>query len=581
MAVSTFTDEQVKDMSKAQKASLNIKKSGSTNEYQTSSSSAGKFGGVAKDTTKGKADTPTEVGAVSSFDGQKYLTQLQGIQNQLSGFEQQMLDRQGDPAGTNASFLDQDQSTRGGRGTVDSPLTEVQIDDLERQGITPGDEVPGKGPLSPLGTVPQASVTVIDPETEATQTFEGDPDTVAQQVADAEANGMQVAESSETGITATEDPEITRLTQERDDAISEVESLQRDLSDLVITDEELRGQIRSINKTWNSRKDEMRDITKRQIGKINTMGMRNNMRYTGGGGGVWGALISESERQGVLAIADLDGQQQSKVMEAKAAAREFNYAIYSDLIDDAQALQREKSNELAKLKEAQQEKEEELAQKKRTVEVESRVSQLVLGDEEAGIDSITDPNLIYQMLNVGADGKVTGDYTMDEITAAMMVQEPDDVFKDFPADLAYFEWLKSIDDPSVRGMTPFQYLQAVGNARRGPVTAGGGGKTTVEERKMNAISELSSYMSVNAVFPGTNQPIVGQDDGYIGADGWRYLSEQVAPELGVNREEFLSNFANRINPDHINNEDLSKYNLTPVDIQQVMGYSAGQVTYKE
>ncbi len=87
-------------------------------------------------------------------------------------------------------------------------------------------------------------------------------------------------------------------------------------------------------------------------------------------------------------------------------------------------------------------------------------------------------------------------------------------------------------------------------------------------------------MSYEAILPD-GRPVVGRDDGYIGADGWRYLSEQVAPDLGVEREEFISNFLNRINPDHHNNEDLKKYNLTPIDIQQALGYSKGKLTYGE
>lgn len=553
-------------------------------EYTRKSGETGyiKVGSKADQRRGGGNDVPQPVGAISSFDGEKYLKQLQGIEKQISGFQQQLKDQQTQRPGV----TDVDQTKRTGAGTMESPLTNIQVSDLEKQGYTEGDVVPGSGKLTPLGTFadrPKSTATVINPETEQTETFEGDPDKVAQQVADAQGRGMEIVESSQTGMTADQNPEITRLTQAHDDAIKEVESLQRDLSNLIITDDELRMQIRAINATWNNRKDEMRDITERQIGKINTMGMRRGMRYTGGGGGVWGALVSEAERQGVLAIASLDAQQQSKVMEAKAAAREFNYTIYSDLIEDAQEIEREKAKALADLKEQQRLKEEELAQQKRTMEVESAVSQLVLGDEANGIDGITDPNLIFQMLNMDAQGNLTGDYTFAEIKAAMNVAEPDDIFKDFPADLAYFEYLKSIGDPSVEGMTPFQYLAATSAAQRAPAS---GRAPTADERKMNAVAEISSYLSPwdtveNAVkFPGTNRPIVGED-GYVGADGWRFLSEQVAPQLGVQREEFISNFSNFINPDHLNNEDLRKYNLTPIDIQQIRGYSKGAMDYSD
>lgn len=45
-----------------------------------------------------------------------------------------------------------DQTKRTGAGTEDNPLTDIQIEDLAKRGITEGDEVAGKGILTPKGT---------------------------------------------------------------------------------------------------------------------------------------------------------------------------------------------------------------------------------------------------------------------------------------------------------------------------------------------------------------------------------------------------------------------------------------------
>lgn len=47
-----------------------------------------------------------------------------------------------------------DQNQRTGAGTIDNPLTNIQVNDLSARGINEGDVVPGKGVLSPLGTFP-------------------------------------------------------------------------------------------------------------------------------------------------------------------------------------------------------------------------------------------------------------------------------------------------------------------------------------------------------------------------------------------------------------------------------------------
>jgi len=55
------------------------------------------------------------------------------------------------------SYIPRDETQRTGAGTMDNPLTDIQVQDLANQGITEGDVVPGKGTLSPLGTFPNTT----------------------------------------------------------------------------------------------------------------------------------------------------------------------------------------------------------------------------------------------------------------------------------------------------------------------------------------------------------------------------------------------------------------------------------------
>lgn len=457
-----------------------------------------------------------------------------------------------------------------GLGTKDSPLSDTQISDLEKQGIMEGDTVPGKGRLHPGGywvndipppkdTAPSPTATYIDPNTGATTTTTGASAGSEEEKKKMAEKGMSLSESTTTAEDMT-DPEIKKAEDEYTALTKEINTYKNKLLDLIISDSDLKADIKGITSAYDARIAEMRNITDRQIQSVKTLGYRMGMQFTGGMGGVFGGIISNAEQEGLLKIADIEGMKQSKILEAKAAARENNYKIYASLMDDARSLSTQKAAALADLKKAQKEQDQKIAAYKAETTRDGIIS-------EAYGNGITDPaSLAY-----------TTGYTLEEVDKALKILNPPDALKGLDGDYQTFAYLQKIGDPAVKGMVWTDYARMMANLK---ATESGANKTTAEERKMNAISELSAYMTPEGVLPNGN-PVMGQGAGgakdvYIGADGWKFLSEQVAPEMGVSRKDFIDEFVSRINPDHLNPTDARAYGLTPDEAAYVSGVGQGK-----
>jgi hypothetical protein len=328
---------------------------------------------------------------------------------------------------------------------------------------------------------PQVTAQTVNADTDQGRSYSGTKEEVDAKIEADKAEGFEVAEYSETGVTKQEDPEITRLKEEANAQIQELLDMKDKLQDLYITDKELRGEVRAIGKIWDARIKEMEDITRRQVASTRTTGIRHGAQFTGGIGGAmgFGGLIGAVEREGIRKIGELEAQKQSAILEAKNAARNFNYKLYSELIDVADTLSQRKAKELADLKKAQAEKDAEIADKKRNMIIESAV---VLAVEE-GFDSVSD---VYNALNYDESGKFTGGYSLKEIEAAMKIANPAKDMSELDGELAEFEYLKSINDPSVEGLNYIQFRRAVYNATH----SSGGGTTGDLSDKYLTVEQL-------------------------------------------------------------------------------------------
>lgn len=294
----------------------------------------------------------------------------------------------------------------------------------------------------------------------------------------------------------------------------------------------------------------------RNNASLNTQLMRQGSRYVVG---TTQGIISEAERQGVVQIGELEAQKQSMILEAEAAARDYNYDVYVKLMDEANAMQDAKITALADLRAAQQAQEQAINAAQRKLTIEDAVTRLV-GD---GIT--TDINAVYDLVNRDEAGNLVGNFTLDEIQAAMKVAQPDmSALEGLDQDYRTFAYLQSIGDPAVEGLTYDQYLRMIGNAKRAPTSSGGG---TAEERKMSLVSQYAARLVPGQQMPQSmwddpNKPeyLIGPD-GYLAPKAFNWAINS-AQQDGMTRGDFFDNFGYMINPQQSANPEWEQYSLS-------------------
>lgn len=514
-------------------------------------------------TANPKNSEVTEPGVISSTQGESTLKQYQTLETGL-----------GD----------------GGLGTKESPLNQTQIKSLGEQGYTVGSEVPGRGKLNADGyfeqpvsagtgagagagtTEPEKSFTYINADG-STQTTTGPNAGSAEEQKKMKEQGYTVSEST-APAESTDSPEVVKLKEDLQNQEKEISAYKSRLVDLIITDSELKADIRGITKAYDARIAEMRDINSRQIQSVKTLGYRMGAQFTGGFGGVWGGIISDAERQGLLKIADIEGEKQSKILEAKAAARESNYKIYASLMEDAREIQKQKTTALADLVKAQKEQDAEIAKRTKQIAIDSSIAELYA-------DGTTSPEALLKALNQDSSGNFKANVTAGEVEAALKVLTPPDEFKGMDPDLPTLEWMKA-NGQLPKEMNLVQYKAMLKNLE---AKASGATEAQIkagkEAKQQNAAAQATSlltgidpktgdrYQIPGITIDGQPQYFVGPD-GYVGAPGLRFILNR-AQTGGVDRTELLSDIAWSINPDHLNKGDLLRYGITPEEIVKITG----------
>ena len=221
-------------------------------------------------------------------------------------------------------------------------------------------------------------ITFINPETDQQQVLKGEaisPDAV-QQIED---KGFVQSESTLTQPIET-NPEVQRAQRELKNAQKQTNSFLKGLESSLVSDRELRGELSSIAKLYDQRIDQAQDITDRGVAATRTLGIRTGSRFTGGTGGIIGGIISERELQGLRTMTALEAEKQVALSNAKRAAKQQNYTVYTKLINEAQSIQDKKVDALSELKEAQIEQQDLINEQARLAEVQGAiVDQIDLG----------------------------------------------------------------------------------------------------------------------------------------------------------------------------------------------------------
>lgn len=254
-------------------------------------------------------------------------------------------------------------------------------------------------------------VTYYNEKTGQEQTLRGEAITAANKQA-LEQSGYTIA-SADTSTDTTETPEITALKTQVTTGQTAIDGFMKKLEASLVTDKELRGDIRTISQGYAARMDEARQITEQRKQTIQTLGARTGARYTGGMGGVLGSIISEEERQGLMRITEIENSKQEAIRNAKTEARNYNYNAYTKLMAQADKYQEQKVAELTALKAAQAEQDKVIAEEKKQSEYDA-----LIGEQLAA--GVTDPVELFK--NLG--GKVPFDM-IGQVTK-LMPKGPED-----------------------------------------------------------------------------------------------------------------------------------------------------------
>lgn len=130
--------------------------------------------------------------------------------------------------------------------------------------------------------------------------------------------------------------EAEDLQIQTNNAKTEVAQAVEELKSFRISDSDVQEEINAIQGQYNARVAQMQEITRRRVQSIETLGARLGSRWTGGEGGVWGGVIAEEERAGLMRIAELEAEKNSQIAAAKKAQREQNWKVYVAQVEMAQ-----------------------------------------------------------------------------------------------------------------------------------------------------------------------------------------------------------------------------------------------------
>lgn len=266
----------------------------------------------------------------------------------------------------------------------------------------------------PFATKPepktQESVTFINPQTE--QTIKK-VNATQQDVSSMKQQGFEVAEADTSKpIELDQDPQVAKLQLEVEAGKKELDTARNELRGSLITDKELRRQTHTIEAAWDARIRDMEEVNNRREAAMKTLGVRLGSRWTGGSGGMFGGIVAAEEREGIRRIAELEAQKQTQITEAQTAAQNKNWQVYAKMIDLAQDSYNKKAEQLVKLQEAAEKKNEEVRKQREQVELDLSVAGLIQ-------ENITDPMEILQRINYDDRGNLVGSYDLKRVSESV------------------------------------------------------------------------------------------------------------------------------------------------------------------
>lgn len=237
--------------------------------------------------------------------------------------------------------------------------------------------------------------------------------------------GYQISESSGNVPSWILSGGQSKAQAELDSATTDFNSLKSQLSKFMVSDADLQNTIQGITAQWDARIEDMKKINSSRDAAIQTTGIRIGSRYTGGAGGVFGGIVAEEERQGVMRIGQLEAQKQAAIAAAKEAARSKNWDVFSKQLAFAETAYKDKLDAVNELNKQAVESSKKAKEAAIQASRDSAIADLVG-------QGITDPGTLLNLLNFDQKGKQVGDFTLKQITDSLKSLIPaglDDVVK--------------------------------------------------------------------------------------------------------------------------------------------------------
>lgn len=220
-----------------------------------------------------------------------------------------------------------DENQRTGAGTMDNPLTDIQIQDLADQGIKEGDLVKGKGYLTPLGT------------------FQSEYDRKAQDLAAAATKLSEKDKAPTDNITVSDEP-IVNEEEAATDTVNESAKVVRDLTylddEITRIQDDLKAEIDAINAQAEVDKANKVGQQASETGQT-SIGLANAGGYLGFSGSATGVLLNLAKSHRAE-LQSLDAERQQAIFEAQDAARNSQFDLVKLKAQELKDIEQEEYN---------------------------------------------------------------------------------------------------------------------------------------------------------------------------------------------------------------------------------------------
>lgn len=234
--------------------------------------------------------------------------------------------------------------------------------------------------------------------------------------------------------------------QQQEAVNTEYQGLVSELDKLRTTASEAsKAYIDSIKGIYESRRRQTEDLTRRDLGSLQTFGISSGAYQRSAS---FGGMLTERERQGIARLTELDVEEKGLIAEAQRAYIDQDFQLLSKKIDLYNTNQERKEKQFAEIQKLA------LEENKKAQEAATKSSRqaAIVGIVKQGV---TSPTEIFDLVNFDESGRQVGDITYEEIVAITDKLQPKKTATgeygeyldlkgagEIPETMGYFDYLK-------------------------------------------------------------------------------------------------------------------------------------------